>query len=165
MKFDKSQDSSWNALVVYVNSQCILAGLKPQNKFLFCILSYIILFGGPLKVLKNLEFFCKQFFCTPVFEVIRSSKNMLNISLKSKLVHYIIFEFCSIISLQSCWNIKCCNAFFECTQYIFAVLSFSRTIHSYLIKLYTTVKRHLNPSDVSCLDWVKHISQNHNYGS
>ena len=35
MKFDKSQDSSWKALVVYVNSQCILAGLKPQKKFYF----------------------------------------------------------------------------------------------------------------------------------
>ena len=32
MKFDKSQDSSWNALIVYVNSQCILAGSKPQNE-------------------------------------------------------------------------------------------------------------------------------------
>ena len=43
MKFDKSQDSSWNALVVYVNSQCIVAGSKPQKKlFLFCILSYKI---------------------------------------------------------------------------------------------------------------------------
>ena len=31
MKFDKSQDSSWNALAVYVNSQSILAGSKPQN--------------------------------------------------------------------------------------------------------------------------------------
>ena len=36
MKFDKSQDSSWNALVVYVNSQCILAGSKLQKKF-FCL--------------------------------------------------------------------------------------------------------------------------------
>ena len=33
MKFDKSQDSSWNALVVYANSQCILADLKPQKNF------------------------------------------------------------------------------------------------------------------------------------
>ena len=40
MKFDKSQDSSWNALVVYVNSRCILAGSKPQKKifcFTFCL--------------------------------------------------------------------------------------------------------------------------------
>ena len=33
MKFDKSQDSSWNALVVYINSLCILPGSKPQNNF------------------------------------------------------------------------------------------------------------------------------------
>ena len=32
MKFDKSQDSSWNGLVVYINSQCILAGSKPHKK-------------------------------------------------------------------------------------------------------------------------------------
>ena len=42
MKFDKSQDSSWNALVVYANSQCILAGSKPLKNFLLFILSYII---------------------------------------------------------------------------------------------------------------------------
>ena len=41
MKFNKSHDSSWNALVVYVNSQCILAGSKPQKKN-FLILSYFI---------------------------------------------------------------------------------------------------------------------------
>ena len=42
MKFDKSQDSSWDALVVYINSQCILAGFKPQKEFcLFYILSFI----------------------------------------------------------------------------------------------------------------------------
>ena len=39
MKFDKSQDSSWNALVVYVNSLCILTGSKPIKK-IFCNLSY-----------------------------------------------------------------------------------------------------------------------------
>ena len=33
MKFDISQDLSLNALVVYVNSQCILAGEKPQKNF------------------------------------------------------------------------------------------------------------------------------------
>ena len=32
MKFDKSQDSFWNALVVYINSQCFFAGSKPQKK-------------------------------------------------------------------------------------------------------------------------------------
>ena len=39
MKFDKSQNSSWNALVVYVNSQCILVGSKPQKIFVcaFCL--------------------------------------------------------------------------------------------------------------------------------
>ena len=40
MKFYKSQDSSWNALAVYVNSQCILSGSKPQNEnflFAFCL--------------------------------------------------------------------------------------------------------------------------------
>ena len=41
MKFDKSQDSSWNALVVYVNSQCILAGSKPQKKFF--VLHFVLL--------------------------------------------------------------------------------------------------------------------------
>ena len=40
MKFDKSQDSSWNALVVYVNSQCILAGSKPQKKY-FVVAFYL----------------------------------------------------------------------------------------------------------------------------
>ena len=41
MKFDKSQDSSWNTLDVYVNSQCILTGSKPQKKmfcFAFCLI-------------------------------------------------------------------------------------------------------------------------------
>ena len=41
MKFDKSQDSSWNGLVVYVNLQCILAGSKPQKEifcFAFCLI-------------------------------------------------------------------------------------------------------------------------------
>ena len=41
MKFDKSQDSSWNALVVYVNSQCILKGEKQKIKFL-CFAFYLI---------------------------------------------------------------------------------------------------------------------------
>ena len=44
MKFDKYQDSSWNALVEYVNSQCILAGSKPQKKifcFAFCLIIMI----------------------------------------------------------------------------------------------------------------------------
>ena len=98
-----------------------------------------------MKVLKNLELFCKRFYCTLVFEAIRSSKNMLNISLKSKLVHYIIFKFCSIISMQSCWNNIDWNTFFECTQYIFSVLSLYRTIHSYLIKLYTVVRKKITP--------------------
>ena len=43
MKFDKFQDSSLNALVVYINSQCILASSKPQKKFFaFCLWCYLI---------------------------------------------------------------------------------------------------------------------------
>ena len=43
-EFDKSQDSSWNALVVYANSQCILAGSKPQkNFFVMVMLLYKVL--------------------------------------------------------------------------------------------------------------------------
>ena len=44
MKFDKSQDSSWNALVLNVNSQFILAGCKPQKKFFcfaFCLKEFV----------------------------------------------------------------------------------------------------------------------------
>ena len=115
-------------------------------------------FWWSFESVKNLQLFCKRFYYTLMFEAIISSKNMLNITLKSKLIHYIIFEFCSIISLQSCSNIKSCNIFFECTQYIFAVLSSYKTIHSYLIKLYTIVKRQLNSFDITCEDRVKHIS-------
>ena len=130
-----------------------------QYKVVYRIIQTISFFLVVLwKFKKNLELFFKRFYDTLVFEAIRSSKNMLNISLKLKLVHYIIFKFCSIISLQSCWNIKSCNTFFECTQYIFAVLSFSRTIHSYLIKLHTIVKKHLNSFDITCEDRVNHIS-------
>ena len=45
MKFDKSQDSYWNVLFVYVNLQCILAGSKPQKKFFcfaFCLIKKTI---------------------------------------------------------------------------------------------------------------------------
>ena len=44
MEFDKSQESSWNVLVVYVNSQWILAGSKPQKNFFFafCLIFTII---------------------------------------------------------------------------------------------------------------------------
>ena len=41
MKFGKSQDSSWNVLVVYVNSQCILAGSKPQKNIF--VLHFVLL--------------------------------------------------------------------------------------------------------------------------
>ena len=121
-------------------------------------------FWWSFESVKNIELFCKLFYCTLVFEAIRSSKNMMNISLKSKLVYCIILEFCSIISLQSCWKILIVIQF-ECTQYIFAVLSFYRTIHSYLIELYTIAKRHLNSLDITWKDKVKHISQNRNYGN
>ena len=63
---------------------------------------------------------------------------MLNISIKSKLVYYIIFKFCSIINLQGCQNIMGCNIFCECTQYIFLIVQW--TIHPYLVKWYTIVK-------------------------
>ena len=36
MKFEKSKDSSWNVLVVYVNSQSILTGSKIF--FTFCLI-------------------------------------------------------------------------------------------------------------------------------
>ena len=38
MKFDKSQDLSWNALVTLKKAQCILAGSKQQKKFFASVL-------------------------------------------------------------------------------------------------------------------------------
>ena len=115
-------------------------------------------FWWSLESVKNLQLFFKLFYCTLVFEAIRSSKNMLNMYFKSKLAYYIIFEFCPIISLQGCWNNIDCNTFFECNQYIFAALFFYyRTIHSYLTKLYTFIKTDLNPFGITCEDRVKHI--------
>ena len=43
MKFDKSQDSSWNTLVVYINSQFILADSKPQKNF---FLLFVLIIDG-----------------------------------------------------------------------------------------------------------------------
>ena len=81
---------------------------------------------------------------------------------QAKLVHYIIFELCSIISLQSCWNIKDCNTFLNVPSIFFIV---QQDYSSIFDKWYTIAKIHLDSSDISCLDNVKHISQNRNYGS
>ena len=97
-----------------------------------------------------------------VLWVIRSSKNIFNISFKWRLIHYTNFDFFSIFNHQGFRNIMDCNTFLLNEPSIF--LSFYPSIGlSKFVKWSTFVKRYLNPSDIICLNNVKHISQSCNY--
>ena len=47
----------------------------------------------------------------PCFRCQKDFQKYVQYFYQTKLVHYIIFEFCFITSLQGCWNIKGCNKF------------------------------------------------------
>ena len=107
---------------------------------------------------KNLKLSFKRFYSTLVYEVKRSSTNILNIYLKP---NWLIILFSISVPLSVCrivGTLKVIIHFWMHPVY-FCRFIVQQNYSSIFDKWYSIVKRHLNPSYISCLDHAKHISR------